>query len=89
MGAILTSQWSEVMKLLGSGSAISETSTCFDLLTQRVCDIQKTLADKQEQLQEQLKHTTQLQVRLLFAHYQHKVMRCKCTVQSLENYPVV
>ncbi|KAL0178353.1 hypothetical protein M9458_027247, partial [Cirrhinus mrigala] len=61
LGAILTSRGSEVIKLLGSGSASSETSTCFDLLTQRVCDIQKTLAEKQEQLQERMKHTTQLQ----------------------------
>lgn len=79
MGAILTSQGSEVIKLLGSGSAISETSTCFDLLIQRVCDIQKTLDDKQEQLQERIKHTTQLQVRLLSAYYQ----------QSLKNSPAV
>ncbi|KTF78168.1 hypothetical protein cypCar_00022230 [Cyprinus carpio] len=61
LGAILTSHGSEVIKLLGLGSAISETSTCFDLLRQYVCDVQKTLADKQEQLQERLKHTTQLQ----------------------------
>uniref|UniRef100_A0A671L7J1 KASH domain-containing protein n=1 Tax=Sinocyclocheilus anshuiensis TaxID=1608454 RepID=A0A671L7J1_9TELE len=68
LGAILTSQGSEVIKLLGSGSAISETSTCFDLLMQRVCDIQKTLADKQEQLQELIKHTTQLQKRVKDLH---------------------
>lgn len=79
MGAILTSHGSEVIKLLGLGSAISETSTCFDLLRQYVCDVQKTLADKQEQLQERLKHTTQLQVRFLLAYYQHKVMRCMCS----------
>ncbi|XP_073690696.1 nesprin-2-like [Garra rufa] len=68
LGAILTSQGSEVLKLLGSGSVISETSTCFDLLTQRVCDIQKTLAEKQEQLQERMKHTTQLQKRVKDLH---------------------
>ncbi|XP_067242791.1 nesprin-2 isoform X14 [Chanodichthys erythropterus] len=66
LGAILTSHGSEVIKLLGSGSEVS--STCFDLLTQRVCDIQKTLAEKQEQLQERIKHSTQLQKRVKDLH---------------------
>ncbi|KAK7140539.1 hypothetical protein R3I94_012967 [Phoxinus phoxinus] len=66
LGAILTSQGSEVIKLLGSSSEVS--STCFDLLTHRVCDIQKTLAEKQEQLQERIKHWTQLQKRVKDLH---------------------
>lgn len=86
MGAILTSQGSEVIKLLGSGSEVS--STCFDLLTQHVCDIQKTLAEKQEQLQERIKHSTQLQVRFLSASvYLLPTQTDEMDVQALENSP--
>ncbi|TRY90471.1 hypothetical protein DNTS_015631 [Danionella cerebrum] len=54
LSSTLTSQGLEVIKLLSSGSAFSEASSCFDLLTQSLCDIQKTLAEKQEQLQEKI-----------------------------------
>lgn len=86
MGAILTSQGSEVIKLLGSSSEVS--STCFDLLTHRVCDIQKTLAEKQEQLQERIKHSTQLQVRFPSASmYLLPTQTNEMDVQALENSP--
>lgn len=49
--------------MLDTASAVSETSLCLDLLTQRVCEVQKTLTEKQAQLQDRQKQITQLQVR--------------------------